>query len=115
MQCASGVKVGLSAFVLTKRAKEISIRKVLGANVGQIVSLVTNEYFRLILIAGVVALPLAYVLMQQWLKSYVFRIEVGWWFFVLPILGVVLIAGLTVGWQSIRAATANPVNSMRSE
>lgn len=107
--------LGLSAFILSKRAKEISIRKVLGANVGQIVSLVTSEYFRLILIAGVVALPLAYVLMQQWLKSYVFRIEVGWWFFVLPILGVVLIAGLTVGWQSLRAATANPVNSMRSE
>ncbi len=107
--------LGLSAFILTKRAKEISIRKVLGANVGQIVSLVTSEYFRLILIAGVVALPLAYVLMQQWLKSYVFRIEVGWWFFVLPILGVVLIAGLTVGWQSIRAAVANPVKSMRNE
>lgn len=107
--------LGLSAFILSKRAKEISIRKVLGANVGQIVSLVTSEYFRLILIAGVVALPLAYVLMQQWLKSYVFRIQVGWWFFVLPILGVVLIAGLTVGWQSIRAAMANPVKSMRNE
>lgn len=107
--------LGLSAFILSKRAKEISIRKVLGANVEQIVSLVTSEYFRLILIAGVVALPLAYVLMQQWLKSYVFRIEVGWWFFILPILGVVLIAGLTVGWQSLRAATANPVNSMRNE
>ncbi|MDX2067988.1 MAG: ABC transporter permease [Haliscomenobacter sp.] len=107
--------LGLSAFILTKRAKEISIRKVLGANIGQIVSLVTSEYFRLILIAGVVALPLAYVLMQQWLKSYVFRIQVGWWFFVLPILGVVLIAGLTVGWQSVRAAMANPVKSMRNE
>ena len=107
--------LGLSAFILAKRAKEISIRKVLGANIGQIVSLVTSEYFRLILIAGVVALPLAYVLMQQWLQSYVFRIQVGWWFFVLPILGVVLIAGLTVGWQSIRAAMANPVKSMRNE
>lgn len=107
--------LGLSAFILTKRAKEISIRKVLGANLGQIISLVTREYFRLILIAGVFALPLAYVLMQQWLKTYVFRIQVGWWFFVLPILGVVLIAGLTVGWQSLRAALANPVKSLQNE
>jgi putative ABC transport system permease protein len=107
--------LGLSAFILSKRAKEISIRKVLGANLGQILSLVTLEYFQLILLAGTIAIPVAYVLMQQWLKSYVFRIQIGWWFFVLPILVVVLIAGTTVGWQSIRAALANPVKSLRSE
>jgi putative ABC transport system permease protein len=107
--------LGLSAFTLSKKSKEISIRKVLGASAGQIVSLVTKEYFGLILIACVLALPLAYFLMNSWLQSYAFRIDIGWWFFVLPILGIVLIAAITVSWQSLRAAGANPADALRSE
>ncbi|MBK7872152.1 MAG: FtsX-like permease family protein [Saprospiraceae bacterium] len=76
--------LGLSAFTLSKKSKEISIRKVLGASAGQIVSLVTKEYLALILIASVLALPLAYYLMNTWLQSYVFRIEIGWWFLYCP-------------------------------
>lgn len=107
--------LGLSAFTLAKKSKEISIRKVLGASAGQIVSLVTKEYFGLILIAGVLALPLAYYLMNTWLQSYVFRIELGWWFFVLPIIGIVIIAAITISWQSLRAAGANPADALKSE
>lgn len=107
--------LGLSAFTLSKKSKEISVRKVLGASAGQIVSLVTKEYFALILIACAVALPLSYILMQRWLETYVFRIHIGWWFFVLPILGIVLIAAVTVSWQSLRAAAANPADALRSE
>lgn len=107
--------LGLSAFTLAKKSKEISIRKVLGASAGQIVSLVTKEYFILILIACIIALPLAYYLMNTWLQSYVFRIELGWWFFVLPILGIIAIAAITVSWQSLRAAAANPAEALKAE
>jgi putative ABC transport system permease protein len=107
--------LGLSAFVLSKKSKEISIRKVMGASISQIVWLVTKEYFRLILIACVLALPAAYGLMHRWLESYAFRINIGWWFFVLPLVAIVLITALTVSWQSVRAAAANPVKSLRSE
>lgn len=107
--------LGLSAFTLAKKSKEISIRKVLGASAGQIVSLVTKEYFILISVACVLALPLAYYLMNNWLQSYVFRITLGWWFFVLPILGIVAIAAITVSWQSLRAAAANPAEALKNE
>lgn len=107
--------LGLSVFVLSKKSKEISIRKVLGANVLQVVWLVTKEYFRLILVACLLALPVAYWLMSSWLESYAFRIDIGWQFFALPVVGIVAIAALTVSWQSLRAAMANPVNALRSE
>ncbi|MBK7871965.1 MAG: FtsX-like permease family protein [Saprospiraceae bacterium] len=107
--------LGLSAFTLSKKSKEISIRKVLGASAGQIVSLVTKEYLALILIASVLALPLAYYLMNTWLQSYVFRIEIGWWFFVLPIIAILVIAFGAIGWQSVRAAQANPAEALKAE
>jgi len=106
---------GLSLFTIAKRNKEISIRKVLGATLFNIVGLITKDYLKLVLIAGVIALPLAFMLVDNWLKDYAFRINIGIWFFVLPVVMIVLIALLTVLYQSVRAAFANPVKNLRSE
>ena len=106
---------GLSLFTVAKRNKEISIRKVLGATVFQISSLITKDYLKLVLIAGLVALPVAFILVNSWLKDYAFHINIGIWFFVLPVFMIVMIALLTVLYQSLKAALANPVKNLRSE
>jgi putative ABC transport system permease protein len=106
---------GLSLYTVAKRMKEISIRKVLGASVMQIITLVTKDYIKLILIAGVVAVPVAHFLLQNWLKDYAFHIQIGLWFFLLPLALIVVIALITVLYQSIKAAIANPVKSLRTE
>jgi len=106
---------GLSLFTIAKRNKEISIRKVLGATVFQISSLITKDYLRLVLLAGVIALPVAYILVNGWLKEYAFHINIGLWFFFLPVIMIVMIALLTVLYQSLRAALRNPVKNLRSE
>ena len=106
---------GLSLYTVAKRTKEISIRKVLGASALQIITLVTKDYIKLILIAGVVAVPVAYILLQNWLKDYAFHIQIGLWFFLLPLVLIVVIALITVLYQSIKAAMANPVKSLRTE
>ncbi|HEX6849240.1 MAG TPA: ABC transporter permease, partial [Chitinophagaceae bacterium] len=106
---------GLSLFTVAKRNKEISIRKVLGATAFQISSLITKDYLKLVLIAGVVALPVAFTLVNNWLKDYAFHIHIGVWFFFLPVIMIVLIALLTVLYQSLKAAFSNPVKNLRSE
>lgn len=106
---------GLSLYTVVKRMKEISIRKVLGASAMQIITLVTKDYIKLILIAGVVAVPVAYFLLQNWLKDYAFHIQIGLWFFLLPLALIVVIALVTVLYQSVKAAIANPVKSLRTE
>ena len=106
---------GLSLFTIAKRNKEISIRKVLGATLFQISSLITKDYLKLVLIAGVMALPVAYILVNNWLKDYAFHISVGVWFFFLPVVMIVLIALLTVLYQSLKAAMRNPVKNLRTE
>jgi putative ABC transport system permease protein len=87
---------GLSLFTIAKRNKEISIRKVLGATLFQITSLITKDYLKLVLLAGIVALPVAYFLVSNWLNDYAFHISLGLWFFFLPVIMIVLIALLTV-------------------
>jgi putative ABC transport system permease protein len=106
---------GLSLHTVTKRTKEISVRKVLGATVVQITTLITKDYIRLIVIAGIVAIPIAYLLLQNWLNDYAFHIHIGIWFFLLPILLIMVIALITVLYQSVKAAIANPVKSLRTE
>jgi putative ABC transport system permease protein len=106
---------GLSLYTVSKRMKEIGIRKVLGATVAEITRMVTKDYLKLIIMAGVIAVPVAYGLLQNWLNKYAFRISIDIWFFILPVLLIVSIAILTVLYQSVKAAVANPVKSLKSE
>jgi putative ABC transport system permease protein len=106
---------GLSLFTIAKRNKEISIRKVLGATLFQITSMITKDYLKLVLLAGVVALPVAFILVNNWLQDYAFHIGIGIWFFILPIVMIVAIAVLTVLYQSLKAGITNPVKNLRSQ
>lgn len=106
---------GLSLFTIAKRNKEISIRKVLGATLFQITSMITKDYLKLVLLAGVIALPVAFILVNNWLNDYAFHINIGLWFFFLPVFMIVAIAILTVLYQSLKAAVANPAKNLRSE
>ncbi|WP_028297205.1 ABC transporter permease [Olivibacter sitiensis] len=106
---------GLAAFTAEKRVKEISVRKVLGAKVSQIVRLLSTDFIKLVLVSIVIASPLAWWGMNRWLDGFAYRVEIQWWMFVLSGFAAIAIAMLTVGWQAIRAAVANPVNSLRDE
>jgi len=106
---------GLSAFMIKQRTKEIGIRKVLGAPVPTILLLLSRDYFKLILLAGVIALPIAYFSLHQWLENYTVRIPLAWWLFLVPLAIVVLIALVTVSVQTVKAALANPAKSLRYE
>jgi putative ABC transport system permease protein len=106
---------GLASFTTAQRTKEIGIRKVLGATVGEIVRMLYREFTVLILVAFVIATPLAWYAVTQWLQSYAFRTDLPWWLFVMPFVVVLLTSLLTVSFQSIKAALMNPVKSLRSE
>jgi putative ABC transport system permease protein len=106
---------GLTLITITQRVKEIGIRKVLGASVPNILVLLSKDFVKLILIAGVIALPLAYWGSQQWLQNYTFRIHFNVLFLIIPMMAVFLIALFTISFQAIKAALANPVKSLRSE
>ena len=107
--------LGLATFMAQQRTKEIGIRKVMGASVAGIVVLLSKDFLKLILIGVIIASPLAWYFMDQWLQSFSYRIEVQWWMFVGAGLLAVGIALLTVGFQSVKAALMNPVQSLRSE
>lgn len=106
---------GLSAFSAEKRSKEIGIRKILGANVSSILTLISKEFLLLILVSLAISIPIAYFVMEQWLQQFTYRIDVGWSVFVSAGLLTLVIALLTVSWQSVKAALTNPVKSLRSE
>lgn len=106
---------GLASFTTLQRTKEIGIRKVLGASVPNILKLLYKEFALLLLIAFVIAAPLAWLSSSKWLQEYAFRINMHWVYFVLPFLAIIIIALLTVSFQSIKAAVANPVKSLRTE
>ena len=106
---------GLILFFVSHRTKEIGIRKVLGSSVSDILRLFTIDFFKLILVAGVVAIPVSWYLMEQWLQEYTYRTQIGWWIFALAIGSVMCITLLTISYQTLRAATANPVKSLRTE
>jgi predicted permease len=106
---------GLSSYTAEQRTKEIGIRKVLGATVSSIIKHISREFVILVIIANVIIWPLAYIIMNRWLQSFAYRISIGWWTFVLTGIAVLVISLLTASWQIIRAATANPVDSLRYE
>ncbi len=106
---------GLAAFTTEQRTKEIGIRKVLGASVGSVVGLLSRDFLKLILIALVIATPLAWYFMKQWLSDFAYRIDISWWAFAIAGAAAIIIAFLTVGFQSMKAALRNPVESLRSE
>jgi putative ABC transport system permease protein len=106
---------GLVSYATEQRTKEIGIRKVLGARVGLIVALLSRDFAKLVLIAALVAFPLAWLAMNKWLQSFTYRTEINWWIFPLAGGVALLIAMATMCFQTIRAALANPVTSLRSE
>jgi putative ABC transport system permease protein len=106
---------GLSAFTITQRVKEIGVRKVLGASVPQIVIELSKDFLKLVLIATIIAFPIAWYSMSKWLLDFAFRINISWWMFLIAGVIALLIAFATISFQSIKAALANPVKSLRSE
>ncbi|WP_448701245.1 ABC transporter permease [Mucilaginibacter sp. AW1-3] len=106
---------GLVSFMAVQKTKEVGIRKVLGAGVGNIIYLFSKEFTLLIIIAFLIAAPVAYYVMHGWLSNFVFRIDIGVWVFVIAILASVIIAWVTVGFKAVKAALVNPVKSLRSE
>jgi putative ABC transport system permease protein len=105
----------LAAFATERRTKEIGIRKVLGATTSNIATLLSRDFLKLVLIAAVIAFPVAWWIMSRWLESFAYRIEMQWWMFLLAGVAAFVIAILTVGYQSLRAAVANPVDSIKTE
>jgi putative ABC transport system permease protein len=106
---------GLVTFTAGQRIKEIGIRKVLGATVTNITSLLSKDFVQLVCIAIIIATPLAYWAMQRWIQIFAYRIDIVWWMFALAGLLALLIAVITTGFQSVKAALANPVKSLKSE
>ncbi len=106
---------GLAAFMAEQRTKEIGIRKVLGATVPGIILLLSKEFTRLVVVAFVIAAPVAYIAMNGWLEDFAYRIEISWWIFLAAGLSALLIAWLTVSYQAIKAALTNPVKALRYE
>jgi putative ABC transport system permease protein len=105
----------LSAFMAEQRSKEIGIRKVLGATIGQVTSLLSQEFIKLIGIAVLIAAPVAWWAMNKWLQDFTYRIAINGWVFIIAGLIVVIIAMVTISFQAIKAAVANPIQSLRSE
>lgn len=106
---------GLTMFTTTNRTKEIGVRKVLGASVKNIVGLLNIELIKLILVSSLLGIPLAYYLIGKWLDGYAFKIELSWWMFVIPVFVVMLLALLTTSYLTVKAAVANPTDSLKYE
>jgi putative ABC transport system permease protein len=107
--------LGLSVLSAEKRTKEIGIRKVLGASIGNIVSILSADFLKLIFISLIISIPLAWLATSQWLENYPYRIGLSWWLFASSAILVILIALITISFQSIKSAVANPVKSLRTE
>ena len=106
---------GLATFIAEQRTKEIGIRKVLGASVQGLVQMLSKDFLYLVLIAFVIAVPIAWWLMAKWLQDFAYRVNIGWWIFLAAGVLAGLIALLTVSFQAVRAALTNPVKSLRTE
>ncbi|WP_231481153.1 ABC transporter permease [Sediminibacter sp. Hel_I_10] len=106
---------GLTSYMALQRRKEIGIRKVTGASVFQILKLLNKDFIALIILALVIAIPVAWYIMGQWLQEFAYRTELSWWIFALSGVATIVIALVTVSFQSVKAATSNPVESLRTE
>jgi len=107
--------LGLVTYSVTQKAREIGIRKVVGASVSNIVMLFSKQYFKLILIANLIAWPLGWYLMNNWLQTFPYKAAISWWMFAISLSAGVIIAFCTIAFKTIKAAMANPVNSLRAE
>lgn len=107
--------LGLILFIVERRKKEISIRKVLGAGITDIVLLLNKEFAILVGIALLIATPVAGVVLHRWLQDFAYRISIAWWTFVLAGLSALTIVSLTIGFRVIRAALVNPADNLHSE
>jgi len=106
---------GLASFTAEQRTKEIGIRKALGASVSGIILLLSKEFTKWVLVANIIAWPVAYLAMNRWLQNFAYRIDIGLGTFILAGVLALVIALLTVGYQAIKAARANPVDALRYE
>lgn len=106
---------GLSAYTIQQRTKEIGIRKVLGASVPNVITLLSKDFLTLVIIASLIAFPIAWWAMNKWLEDFVYRVSIGWWIFLISGIIAVVISLLTVSFLAVKAAVANPVKSLRTE
>lgn len=106
---------GLSSYMAENRAKEIGVRKILGASITQITKLLSIDFLKLVVIAFVIAAPLGFWAMNAWLQDFPYRVSIQWWVFAVSGIFALLIALLTVSVQAIKAAISNPVRALRSE
>jgi putative ABC transport system permease protein len=106
---------GLAAYAAEQRTKEIGIRKVLGASMSTIVGMLSKDFIKLVFIAIVFASPLAWWAMSYWLQDFAYRMNIQWWILAVAGCAAILIAFLTISFQSVKAALTNPVESLRSE
>jgi len=107
--------LGLAAFTTEQRTKEVGVRKILGATVGGIILLLSKEFVKWVLIANLIAWPIAYYIMNIWLEDFAYRINIPVWTFIVAGFSALIIALLTVGYQALKAALNNPVKSLRYE
>jgi putative ABC transport system permease protein len=107
--------LGLVTYAAEQRTKEIGIRKVLGAGTAGLVALLSKDFARLVLIASIISFPIAWWMMHQWLQDFAYRVAISWWVFAIAGTAAIAIALITVSFQAIKAALANPVVALRSE
>jgi len=112
--CCLGL-LGLVAFAAERREKEISIRKILGASIANIVTLLSKDFIKLVFIAIIIAAPISWYAMQEWLNGFAYHVDMPWWVFVLSGVFALSITLLTIGVQGVKAAVANPMDALRNE
>jgi putative ABC transport system permease protein len=106
---------GLASYMAEQRTKEIGVRKVLGATVPDIVSMLSTDFIKLVLLASLLAFPFAWFWMNKWLEDFAYRVSIGWWVFLVAGFAAIAIAVITVSFQAVKAALRNPVKALRTE